>query len=235
MPMRNDLEKRIVPGVNYALIALNLGIFMLEWTASDSGAHPEVIERWALIPSQLVAHPLANLWMLITHMFLHASVSHVAGNMLYLWVFGGGVEDALGHWRYLVFYLLCGFAAALCQVAASPSSSVAMLGASGAISGVLAGFAVLYPTAPIGVINPIPILWLFWGLFIFLPAWLVIAVFFLVNLWNALQPQNPAGGVAFVAHVGGFIAGLVLIHLLRVREPVEYDRGYRTLRRVRAS
>ena len=98
-----------------------------------------------------------------------------------------------------------------------------MLGASGAIAGVLAAYGVLYPRSAIAVVNPIPFMWLFWGIFMSFPAWLVILEFFAVNLWSALQPSSAAGGVAFVAHVGGFIAGLVLLPLLRKAKPVGYD------------
>jgi len=168
-------------------------------------------------------------------MFLHGGVAHVAGNMLYLWIFGDNVEDALGHARYALFYFACGLVAAFAQIAADPHATVPMLGASGAIAGVLAAYGVLYPRSPITVVNPIPFMWIFWGLFMSFPAWLVILEFFAVNLWNAFQPSNQAGGVAFVAHVGGFIAGLVLLPLLRTEEPVEYEPWARWLRERRAA
>jgi membrane associated rhomboid family serine protease len=212
------------------LIALNIAAFCLESWLVASGADAEALSRkWALVPAQLVTHPVASLPALFTHLFLHGSLAHVAGNMLFLWIFGDNVEDALGHWRYALFYLLCGIVAALAQVAASPHSTVPMLGASGAIAGVWAAYGVLYPTSTITIVNPIPLLWLFWGVFLYVPAWFVILEFFAVNLWNALQPSNAAGGVAFVAHVAGFIAGLVLQRPLRTREPVPYDRWNRVL------
>jgi membrane associated rhomboid family serine protease len=218
LPVRDSLPTRSVPIVNYTLIALNVGVFVLEsmFAGQGDGGPPGV-----LVPGALVAHPWANASMLLTHMFLHGSLGHLAGNMLFLWIFGDNVEDALGRWQYALFYLLCGVAAALAQVSVSPHSMVPMLGASGAISGVLAAYALLYPRSPIAVVNPIPILWLFWGLFLSFPAWLVILEFFVANLWNALQPSNAAGGVAFTAHVGGFLAGLVLLPVLRSREPAE--------------
>ena len=224
LPVRDHLPTRSIPGVNYALIALNLGFFGLEIWAVAGGADAEALSRqWALVPAQFVPHPFANAASLLTHMFLHGGFSHLAGNMLFLWIFGDNVEDALGHARYALFYLACGIAAALAQIAANPQASVPMLGASGAISGVLAAYAVLYPRSPVTVINPIPLMWLFWGFFMSFPAWLVILEFFLANLWNAFQPSSAAGGVAFVAHVGGFMAGLVLLPRLRMREPVDYD------------
>jgi len=224
LPVRDHLPTRSFAVVNYALIAINVAVFGLE-----AGGVFDV-EALALSPSQLVAHPLASVPSLFAHMFLHASLAHLAGNMLFLWIFGDNVEDALGHGRYLVFYMACGLCAAFAQVAVSPHSTAQMLGASGAISGVLAAYVVLYPRSPITVINPIPIMWLFWGLFMSFPAWLVILEFFVVNLWHAFQPSNAAGGVAFVAHVGGFVAGLGLLPLLRTQEPVEYDPWERLLR-----
>jgi membrane associated rhomboid family serine protease len=222
LPIRDHLSTRTVPAVNYALLALNFGVFGLEASVPEDGAEA-FTRRWALIPGQLAAHPLASAPSLVTHMFLHGGLAHVAGNMLFLWIFGDNVEDALGHARYALFYLACGVAAALGQVAVSPHSMVPMLGASGAISGVLAAYGVLYPRSPITVVNPIPPMWLFWGLFMSFPAWLVIAEYFVVNLWNAFEPSTEAGGVAFAAHVGGFIAGLVLLPVLRTRDPVDYD------------
>jgi membrane associated rhomboid family serine protease len=143
--------------------------------------------------------------------------------MLFLRIFGDNVEDALGHARYALFYVTCGLVAAFAQIVASPHSTVPMLGASGAIAGVLAAYGVLYPRSPITVVNPIPLFWLFWGLFLSFPAWLVILEFFVVNLWSALQPSSATGGVAFAAHVGGFIGGLVLLPLLRKEDRVEHD------------
>jgi len=228
LPVRDHLPTRSFPVVNYALIALNLAVFGLE-----AGGLVDV-EALALVPSKLIAHPWASAPSLFAHMFLHAGLSHVAGNMLFLWIFGDNVEDALGHARYVVFYIACGLCAAFAQVAASPHATASMVGASGAISGVLAAYAVLYPRSPITVVNPIPIMWLFWGLFMSFPAWLVILEFFLVNLWNAFQHGSAAGGVAFVAHIGGFVAGLGLLPLLRTREPVEYDPWERLLGARRA-
>jgi membrane associated rhomboid family serine protease len=225
LPVRDHLPARSTAVVNYGLIAANLAAFGLEaWSLSTGHDAVALGHKWALVPAQLVAAPFATLPSLFTHMFLHGSLSHVAGNMLFLWIFGDNVEDALGHGRYALFYVLCGIAAAFAQVAASPHSTVPILGASGAIAGVLAAYGLLYPRAPITIINPIPFLWLFWGLFLQVPAWFVILEFFGANLWNALQPSNPAGGVAFVAHVGGFIAGLLLERPLRAHAPVSDNR-----------
>ena len=221
LPIRDYLPTRKTPVVNYALLAINLAVFALEALgAVDPDA---LVERASLVPGALVAHPIASAPSLSTHMFLHGGAMHVGGNMLFLWIFGDNVEDALGHGRYALFYLLCGIGAALAQVAVSPHAMEPMIGASGAIAGVLAAYGVLYPRSRIKILNPIPILWLFWGLFLFFPAWLVILEFFAINLWNAFQPDSAGGGVAFAAHVGGFVAGLGLLPLLRTQEAVAYD------------
>jgi membrane associated rhomboid family serine protease len=223
VPLRDHLPTRTFPAVNYAIIALNVGVFVLEALSAAGSGEGQALERWTLVPAHLVAQPLTYAPTLLTHMFMHGGLAHIGGNMLYLWIFGDNVEDALGHVRYALFYLACGLAAALAQVAVTPHSTVGMLGASGAISGMLAAYAVLYPRSPITVINPIPIMWLFWGFTMWFPAWIVIVEFFLVNLWNAFQPSAGGSGVAFVAHVGGFVAGLCLLPLMRKEEPVEYD------------
>jgi membrane associated rhomboid family serine protease len=230
LPIRDKLPTRSRAGVNYFLIATNVVVFALEVTGVLGPVNPEAKTLpGALVPGQLVADPAHNAITLLTHMFLHGGLAHIGGNMLFLWIFGDNVEDALGHARYLVFYLCCGLAAAAAQIAGSPHSLIPMVGASGAISGVLAAYLRLYPRSPIAVINPIPIMWLFWGLFLWLPAWFVIIEWFAVNLWNALQPSNGSSGVAFMAHVGGFVAGLILLPLLRAHERVAYERWDRAL------
>ena len=225
LPLRDELPTRSVPSVNYALIALNVLVFGIEVVTlgPDAGSAESAAPPLALVAAQFLAHPLANLPSLFGHMFLHGSVAHVAGNMLFLGIFGDNVEDALGHARYAFFYVACGLAAAFAQIAVDPHSTVPMIGASGAISGVLAAYALLYPRSPIKVVNPIPLMWIFWGFFMWLPAWFVIIEWFAANLWNAFQPTNPAGGVAFAAHVGGFVAGLILLPVMRVYEAFEYD------------
>jgi membrane associated rhomboid family serine protease len=219
IPIRDQLPTRIFPFVNYALIAANVIVFGLELWAVANRIDPDQL---ALVPARLLADPAAQWPTLVTHMFMHGGIMHIAGNMLFLWIFGDNVEDALGHARYAFFYFISGLFAAFAQIAVSLGSHVPMLGASGAIAGVLAAYAVLYPTSRITVINPIPLLWIVWGLFITFPAWLVILEFFVVNLWSAFT-ASATGGVAFMAHVGGFITGLVLLALLRKRPKVEYD------------
>ena len=208
LPLRDHLPTRTFPFVNYAIIAANVAVFVLQLPALEAGA-AELLEKWYLTPRDLISDPVDAIPTIFTSMFMHGSLGHIGGNMLFLWIFGDNVEDAMGHIRYLLFYLVGGVCAAMAQVLADPMSKIPMVGASGAISAVLAAYVFLYPRSPITVINPIPILWLFWGLFLYFPAWLVIGEYFVVNLWDALAVKA-AGGVAFMAHVGGFIGGAAL-------------------------
>jgi membrane associated rhomboid family serine protease len=210
LPLRDHLPTRTFPFVNYALIAANVAVFILQVNAMATGTNAIAIEqRWALVPARLLEDPAGAIPTVLTSMFMHGSLSHIAFNMLFLWIFGDNVEDAMGHGRYLVFYLVGGICAAAAQVISGPMSPIPMLGASGAIAAVLAAYVFLYPSSPITVLNPIPLLWLFWGLFIYFPAWLVIGLWFLAQLWDALT-NTAQGGVAFMAHVGGFVGGALL-------------------------
>ena len=220
--------------VVYVLILVNVLAFVWSRALISGGVDPSrFVSAWGLVPARLVAHPGAEAITLFTSMFLHDPTSylHLGGNMLFLWIFGDNVEDALGSLRFAAFYVACGLAAAAAQILIDPGSPVPMVGASGAISGVLAAYVSLYPRAAITVLNPVPILWLFWGLFFDLPAWLVILEYFGVNLWSALFSVNHrTGGAAFFAHLGGFVAGLFLVRLFMIgRDATPYDRWSRFL------
>ena len=225
LPIRDRLPTRSFAFVNYALIAANVVAFLWQIDVLASGVSDEAFARhWYLTPRLLLANPAAAIPTIFTSMFLHGSLGHIAGNMLFLWIFGDNVEDGMGHARYLVYYLLGGVCAAAAQVLADPTSTIPMVGASGAISSVLAAYVFLYPRSPITVINPIPLLWLFWGFFFYLPAWFVIGEFFVVNLWDALV-NRAQGGVAFMAHVGGFIGGALTYGIfMSGRERIDYGR-----------
>jgi membrane associated rhomboid family serine protease len=235
IPIRDRLPRRRVPIVNYLLILLNVLAFIWEQSAiGPRYSMQHLLFEWGLVPGRLLADPIDAAPTILTSMFLHdpGNWIHIGGNMLFLWIFGDNVEDALGRVRYLAFYLLSGLAAAAAQILLDPRSPVPMVGASGAIAGVLAAYASLYPRAPITVINPIFLLWFFFGILIELPAWLVIGEFFVVNLYSsfAAVDRGASTGVAFVAHLGGFVAGLVLVRLfLPERQGRDHDRweGFR--------
>jgi membrane associated rhomboid family serine protease len=213
IPLKNDIPQERFPTIMVALIVAN--VFAYLWQLSVG---PEQsIAFFGAVPRTIVqggTHDGLPVWItLVTAMFLHGSFLHLAGNMLFLWIFGGNVEDRLGHLGFLVFYLSCGLLAGGAQVLAAPTSPVPMIGASGAIAGVLGAFFMLFPRSRV--------LTLFWFVF----WWRVIpvhAVFFL-GVWFLMQllslPQAASGGaaanggVAFAAHVGGFIAGLLLVRV----------------------
>jgi membrane associated rhomboid family serine protease len=237
LPVRDHLPTRTVPFVHYMLIAANIGVFVLERLSLASGVSPdELLHAWAFIPRMLFVDPVWGVETVFTSMFLHdpTNLMHIGGNMLFLWIFGDNVEDAMGHLRYLLFYVAGGVCAAAAQALVDPLSDVPMVGASGAISAVLAAYAFLYPRSPITVVNPVFILWFFWGIFLQFPAWLVITGFFLLNLFEALT-MSAQGGVAFMAHVGGFVGGVVLYRVFmlgRVRQD-DYARWERWVQRNR--
>lgn len=217
LPLRDRLPSRTVPWVNYALLAANVLAFLwMRWAIAGGYPEGQLVVDWGLVPARLARDPAGEAFTVLTSMFLHDPTGwlHIGGNMLFLWIFGDNVEDALGHARYLAFYLLCGVGAAAAQLLIDPASRIPMVGASGAISGVLAAYATLYPRSPILLLNPIPILWLFLGLFFELPAWLVILEYFVVNLFNGIGSLGTqGGGVAFFAHLGGFVLGLFAVRV----------------------
>ena len=215
-PVRDRLPTRSVPVVNYLLIAANVAVFVWQMALDEAGVPAQTVaEAYGFVPRELVRDPLVESTHIVSAMFLHGGLGHLGGNMLYLWIFGDNVEDAVGHRRYLLFYLLGGVAAALVQMAVDPTSPVPMVGASGAIAAVLGAYMALYPRSPITVVNPVPLFWFAYGLFFDLPAWFVILEFFVLNLLSGVSSlasmRHGAGGVAFFAHIGGFVAGLLLV------------------------
>jgi|HubBroStandDraft_6_1064221.scaffolds.fasta_scaffold247317_2 membrane associated rhomboid family serine protease len=214
LPLWDENPARRAPPVATVLIIVaNLGVFAYQvmLAMQDPRALGAFIEAHALVPGRLVAGwNQAREWeTLFTHMFLHGGLAHVAGNCWFLWVFGRSVEDRLGAVKFILFYLLCGFAAAALQVAVEPDSALPMLGASGAISGALGAYLIMFPTAWIYTLVPwiVPI--------IPVPAVLFLIVWFVFQALNGvgsmLSGAAAAGGVAWWAHAGGFIAGIGLI------------------------
>jgi len=206
LPLRDYLQTRSVPGVNYLLIGTNVVVFGLEVSGVIPVSPDGTSIRGALVPADLVAHPWPNVLELFSHMFLHGGIQHIAGNMLFLWIFGDNVEDFFGHFGYLLFYLACGIGSGLVHVIFNLSSGVPAIGASGAIAGVLGAYILLYPGARILTLVfiflvPLPAVFV-------LGAWFVLQVLEAVNSFG-LGPRA-TGGVALWAHVGGFIIGLLI-------------------------
>ena len=216
IPLRDDRPTRTISFVTVVIIILNALVFWHELSLGSARRVESFVETFALTPAYLTHAPSPDSYLTVfTSMFMHGGWLHIIGNMWYLWIFGRNVEDAVGHFRFVVFYLLCGIAAAAAQVAISPDSTVPMIGASGAISGVLGAYLVLLPRARVLVLFPI---WIFWRIF-YVPAMLMLVLWFGMQLLSGLAVLGTDinGGVAFWAHVGGFIAGMVLIPLFKKR------------------
>jgi len=221
IPLHDDNPTSRRPVVTVALIATCVLVYF--WQVSlppqqaqavvySYGFVPALLFTDVSLPAELVRVPATMT--LVTSMFLHGSFMHVAGNMLYLWVFGNNIEDVCGHLRFVLFYLLCGLVAAFAQALPDPASEVPMIGASGAISGVLGAYLLLFPHARVRTLVPLfP--------FIFtpsIPAGWLLGFWFVFQLLSGLRSSPAEGGVAFWAHVGGFIAGCGLIFVLRDRQ-----------------
>jgi len=218
LPIRDDQPRYSTPFVTRFLIVLNLAIFCLEF-ALDPQSLKLLVHQFGVVPYHLALFLggssryslLAVVLPFFTSMFLHGSWMHVIGNMWFLYVFGDNVEDYLGHFKYLVFYLLTGLIAMLTQVAVNLHSTVPTLGASGAIAGVLGAYFILYPQARV-------LTWIFELIFlvVWVPAWVILGYWFVLNFLSgtetalAIHRQN-MGGVAFWAHVGGFVSGALLV------------------------
>jgi membrane associated rhomboid family serine protease len=226
IPIRDDTPRYSTPFVNYFLIGLNLLVFLYEVFALDVRSRAAfmaqfgVVPAWitGAIPSYLHAQQGFSLLPIMTSMFLHASWLHVIANMWVLWIFGDNIEDHLGHFLYLIFYLLSGIAASLLHIFFNSASTVPSVGASGAIAGVMGAYFVLYPSARVLTLVPI----IFFFSFIWLPAWIVLGYWFVVQFLSGAATSiayssQTGGGIAFWAHVGGFVAGVVMIKLLPQR------------------
>lgn len=232
-PIRDDNPQILTPYSTWVLVALNIAAWLLVQGLGSQPALASSICTLGLLPGELFGHlqagtaiPLSaharcviadsgNWATVVTHMFLHGGWMHLIGNMWFLWIFGNNVEDAMGHTRFVVFYLLCGLAAAALQVAADPAAAIPMVGASGAIGGVMGAYVVLYPRVNVHM--------LFWfGFYVTtfaIPAFWMLGYWFVVQMvggFSSLGAQG--GGVAFWAHVGGFVAGAALVYVFRDRE-----------------
>jgi membrane associated rhomboid family serine protease len=214
IPLRDDNPIRSTPVVTIALIALCTIVFLWEITLPEDEAQAAVY-LLGFIPAvlfgraQLQEHWVSPGVSIFTAMFMHGGWLHLLGNMLYLWIFGDNVEDRVGHVRFALFYLICGAVAALAQALPDVGSRVPMIGASGAVSGVLGAYIVLYPRA--NVLVGVPFFLVFQTFRV--PAWVVLGMWFIGQLASSLVAARGQGGVAFGAHVGGFLAGVVLIRL----------------------
>ena len=210
IPISDEIRTQRMPGVTYALIAINVVVFLFELALGQNVY--ALLMTMGAVPARITdpaGSPLA-FTTLFTSVFLHSGWMHLIGNMLYLWIFGDNVEDALGRVGYIAFYLAAGVLAGVAQVAVAPESTVPAIGASGAIAGVLAVYLVLYPTAPVRVLVPLG----FFMRMVRMPAALVLGMWFVLQLFNGAMSFGvqtmSTGGVAWFAHIGGFLVGLLV-------------------------
>jgi membrane associated rhomboid family serine protease len=221
-PIRDDQPRYSTPYVNGFLIALNLLIFFLLEVPLDRARLEGLFDQFSVVPSHVLAFMAGSprfslpqvVAPLFTSMFLHEGWLHVFGNMWFLYIFGDNIEDYLGHFKYLVFYLLCGLCADAVQITINPHSNVGMVGASGAIAGVMGAYFILYPRARV-------LTWFFVFVF-YIPAWVMLGYWFALQFFAgaatlSVAPGRDVGGVAVWAHVGGFVAGLVMVKLFPER------------------
>lgn len=239
-PYRDENQTQRTPIVTWAIIGLNVGAwFALQGAGATVPLAQSICER-GLIPGELTGalapgtrFPMGEgmvcatqsgrqVGNLFTSMFLHGSWLHLLGNMWFMWLFGNNVEDAMGRLRFVVFYLVCGLTAAFGQILTNPGSAIPMVGASGAISGVMGGYLLLYPTVRVYAIVPIG----FFITSIALPAWAMLGYWFLIQFAGGIYAfGSELGGVAFWAHIGGFVAGVVLVKLFARRDYVAAHRA----------
>ena len=227
IPLRDDVPSRSAPIVTVMLLAVNVAAFVYQFSLGTTesvargAVHPAeaFVFEFGLVPCRLTGAcavdfppPVVTIF---TSMFLHGGLFHIGGNMLYLWIFGDNVEDTLGHGRFLVFYLGCGIAAALGQTLVDPDSQVPMIGASGAVSGVLGAYLLLFPYATILTL----VTFGFFIKFVHIPAVIVLGLWIVVQFANGFLTLGAiaGGGIAWFAHIGGFVAGLALVLVLRPR------------------
>jgi len=213
IPLRDENPTNTTPFINYALVAINVAVFAYQ-TFLVFDVSPETsnafMQKLAVTPSLLLSPsewsqmPIPAPLTMLTSMFVHGGPMHLLGNLLYLWVFGDNIEDALGHLNYLIFYLACGVGAAIAQVMIEPGSTIPMVGASGAIAGVLGAYLVLHPQAQVLTL-------VFLVIFVrimYLPASVLLGIWFAIQIFSAF---TGGGGVAWYAHIGGFLVGVLLV------------------------
>jgi membrane associated rhomboid family serine protease len=202
----DDSQRRTTPVVTFVLIGLNALFFLVELSGGN-----RFIEQWAFVPARFSQDPVGGAVTIFTAMFMHGSWFHLFGNMLFLWIFGDNVEDRFGHINFLIFYLLAGIAATFAQYSVSPGSSVPNVGASGAIAGVLGAYILMFPQSRVNVLVGRQI--------VAMPAFVVLGLWIVLQFISGVGTIGNAdvGGVAYMAHIGGFIAGIAMTFIFRGR------------------
>ncbi len=222
IPYKADNPVSIFPFVTIGLIVVNVFVFILQMTVP--GDPEEIVFAYGAIPHFLMTfntvQPVHPSLTVFTSMFMHGGLLHLGGNMLYLWIFGNNIEDQLGHFKFIIFYFLCGYIAAYSHAMSDPYSMIPMVGASGAVSGILGAYLLLFPRARIHTL----VFLLFFVQVVRLPALFIIGFWILIQVLNGMMSQGAAdqGGIAWFAHIGGFISGIVLIMIFLNRRNKNY-------------
>jgi len=216
IPIRDDNPTHITPFMTYFLILVNILVFLFQFLLGPN--NEAFVYQFALIPANVTSLvSLGAIFNIFTSMFMHAGLAHIGGNMLYLWIFGDNVEDRLGSFKYLFFYIIGGFVASVTHIITNPGSQIPTVGASGAIAAVLGAYLVLYPSQKVLTLIPLG----FWLRMTLLPASVVLGLWFVLQLFQgvvSLGMPDDIGGVAFWAHIGGFVSGVVLGWLFKKPE-----------------
>ncbi len=215
----DDSTRRTFPIVTYLLIALNVVVFLLELSSGDA-----FINRWSFVPARFAANPGTELLTIFSSMFMHAGWIHLGGNMLYLFIFGDNVEDRLGHLKYLIFYLLCGVIATFAQYEFNLGSQVPNLGASGAIAGVLGAYIIMFPGERVRVLMGYAVVQM--SALVVIGFWIILQFLSSLSTFTASSQTGSGGGVAYFAHIGGFLAGILLTFLFGGRTDRRLTVGY---------
>ena len=228
LPLRDSIPSKSIPVVSYCIIALNAMVFFVETSLSSSGGLDAFMFRYGVVPAHFMGNPFLNWNTLVTSQFLHGGFAHILGNMWFLYIFGDNIEDVLGHVRFLAFYIVSGVAAALAQIYFNPASQIPMIGASGAIAGILGAYFIFHPHSRVMTLVPLG----FYSRIIEIPAFFFLGFWFLMQtfsgtsaLYVAKVSGHDAGGVAWWAHAGGFAFGTTIAVIKRF-----YNVSHETIR-----
>ncbi|MGD2158315.1 MAG: rhomboid family intramembrane serine protease [Anaerolineales bacterium] len=221
IPLRDETPTHRTPIINYLFIGLNVIVFIFQVMMGSE--NQSIVYQFALIPAHFTSGiGLGDITDIFTSMFMHGGIAHIGGNMLYLWIFGDNVEDRMGHGRYILFYIIGGIVASLAHIFTNPTSEIPTVGASGAIAAVLGAYLIMYPQGRVLTLIPLG----FFMRLTMLPAAIVLGLWFVLQLFQGVLTLGgpDVGGVAFWAHIGGFVAGVVLAKLFAKPQQPDYSR-----------
>ena len=220
-PLKDDNPTKTKPIITIGIIIFCITIFLYQFSLIDT-KNFEIINNFGMKPKDLLSsNSISVYFTLFSSMFLHGGFMHLIGNMLFLWIYGNNIEDAMGHYKFLLFYITCGLAAAFLQAFVAPNSDIPMIGASGAVSGVLSAYLLLYPRARVHTL----IFVFFFITVIRIPAGILIIIWLVTQVFNAILVDSNSPGVAWFAHIGGFIMGILLVPFLKKKDIMFFASG----------